>query len=162
VAKAADSLARSQRHGEPWSLVAFDLDGFKSINDTHGHATGDLILHKFGEVSRSYLRANDLIGRLGGEEFAAALPGTSPSAAYVIADRIRGAFAEACLSTDGHAVNATVSAGIGTARGDSTLESILRAADDELYRAKKTGRNRVERADSGGSDRDRSTVIRVA
>ena len=162
MAKAGDLLAASQRRGGPWSLVAFDLDGFKSINDTHGHATGDLILQIFGEVSRSVLRASDLIGRLGGEEFAAVLPGTSPSAAYVIADRIRVAFAEACRHIDGNAVTATVSAGVATAHADSTVDTILRAADDELYRAKKTGRNRVERGGGDTSGRDRSTVIRVA
>ncbi len=162
MGRTAESLAQSRKRGEPWSLIAFDLDGFKSINDTHGHAAGDLILRRFGEVSRGFLRSNDLMGRLGGEEFAAALPATSPSAAYVIADRIRIAFAAACLSADGRPVKATVSAGIASALPQSTVESILRAADDELYRAKRAGRNRVARADGSGSTDDRSSVIRVA
>jgi diguanylate cyclase (GGDEF)-like protein len=160
--RAGDTLAKCQATEAPWSLIAFDLDGFKSINDTHGHATGDLVLRKFGEVSHSLLRAHDLIGRIGGEEFAAALPGSSPSAAYAIAERIRVAFADACRTVEGRAVNATVSAGIATAHPGSTFDSILRAADLELYRAKMSGRNRIERSERRSADGDRSTVIRVA
>lgn len=103
-----------------------------------------------------------MIGRIGGEEFAAALPGSSSSAAYAIAERIRVAFADACRTVEGRAVNATVSAGIATAHPGSTFDSILRAADLELYRAKMSGRNRIERSERRSADGDRSTVIRVA
>jgi diguanylate cyclase (GGDEF)-like protein len=159
---AANSLAASLKKDAPLSLVIFDLDHFKSVNDTHGHATGDLVLRRFGEVARGLLRAHDVIGRIGGEEFAVILPDSSLGAAYVIADRIRVAFAENCRTVGGLAVNATVSAGVATAHPGSTLDSLLQAADEGLYRAKTRGRNRIERAGRQGSDDDPSTVIRVA
>jgi diguanylate cyclase (GGDEF)-like protein len=137
-------LEESLRAETALSLIVFDLDSFKAINDTYGHALGDKALKEFGLVTRRVLRSSDLIGRLGGEEFAVALPGSSVGAAYVVAERIRVAFAEACRAIGGHTINATVSAGVTTAHPRSTLDALIAAADSALYQAKAEGRNRVE------------------
>jgi diguanylate cyclase (GGDEF)-like protein len=147
MARAAELLHETLVADAPLSLIVFDLDKFKAINDTFGHAVGDAVLEQFGGVARRVLRAEDLIGRLGGEEFAVVLPATSFGAATTIADRVRTTFAEACNSLDGNAVNATLSGGVAMAHADSTLDSIMLAADGGLYRAKSLGRNRIERAD---------------
>ena len=126
------------------AIILFDLDGFKAINDTYGHGPGDEVLRLFGEAALKTLRGSDLIGRLGGEEFGALLPGASLGAAYVAAERIRAAFTAACEKMDKRAIPATVSAGIAQAQPNSTLDSLMQAADLALYRAKMQGRNRVE------------------
>jgi diguanylate cyclase (GGDEF)-like protein len=153
------SLAECQREDAPLSLVFFDLDHFKSVNDNYGHGVGDHVLQLFADVAKRHLRQDDLIGRIGGEEFAVVLPRTSPGAAYVIADRIRVAFNERCRSPDPVAVNATVSAGIAAAHAWSTFDSLMQAGDEALYRAKARGRNRVEHP---ASSEPPPNVIRVA
>jgi diguanylate cyclase (GGDEF)-like protein len=140
-------LHESLQRDTALSLVIFDLDNFKSINDTYGHAVGDQALREFGAATRNVLRVTDVIGRLGGEEFAVVLPGSSVGAAYVVAERIRIAYAEACRSLDGRVINTSASAGVTTAHPRSTLDSLIAAADHALYRAKAEGRNRVEMAD---------------
>jgi len=145
MADAANSLEKCLRARQPWSLVAFDLDHFKSVNDSHGHAVGDQVLRRFGEIVRGVLRERDLIGRIGGEEFAAVFPDTSPGVALAIGDRIRMAFAMACRYVGDRAVNATVSAGLASAEPGETVDDVLKAADEALYRAKSRGRNRIER-----------------
>jgi diguanylate cyclase (GGDEF)-like protein len=137
-------LADAQRDDAAFALVLFDLDGFKAINDTYGHGPGDEVLRMFGEAAARTLRRSDLVGRLGGEEFGALLPGASIGAAYVSAERIRVAFANACRKIGDSAINATVSAGIAQAHSNSTLDSLIQAADLALYRAKVQGRDRVE------------------
>jgi len=156
---ALQSLTDCQREDASLSLVFFDLDHFKSVNDSNGHAVGDYVLRRFAEVARRYLRPDDVIGRLGGEEFAVILPRTSPGAAYVIADRIRVAFSESCRSLDALSLNVTVSAGIAAAHAWSSFDSMMQAGDEALYRAKTRGRNRVEHA--ARVDRP-PNVIRVA
>jgi diguanylate cyclase (GGDEF)-like protein len=140
----------------------FDLDHFKRVNDTFGHAMGDRTLALFGEVARNALRAGDVIGRVGGEEFAIVLPGSSPGAAFVIADRIRIAFQEQGRTIEGEAVNATVSGGVSTAHPGSSLETLMRESDEMLYRAKTRGRNRIERMAGPPPSDDTARVIRVA
>jgi diguanylate cyclase (GGDEF)-like protein len=158
----ADRLfRRASESAAPLSLIAFDLDHFKSINDNHGHAVGDQVLKSFAECAAAVLRPGDLFGRIGGEEFAALLPGASPEAAYVIADRVRHAFAAAPRRFGDHGVGATVSAGVATTTGGDSLEALLEAADRALYRAKDRGRNRVERRDAARAE-PASNVIRVA
>src|SRR5262249_48473753 len=129
------------------SMIMFDLDRFKSINDGLGHATGDAVLKRFADVAKSSLRSSDIIGRPGGEEFAVLLPGSNKAAALVVAERIRIAFAEASRTVDERVINATVSAGVTTASPSSTVDSLMASADEALYRAKAEGRNRVETAD---------------
>jgi diguanylate cyclase (GGDEF)-like protein len=122
-----------------------DLDHFKSINDRFGHALGDRVLEIFTESAQKSVRATDLVGRLGGEEFAAILVDTSKEKALAVAERIRENFAKAALEVDSRPVGATVS--IGLALCTETvfdLTELLAQADHALYVAKERGRNRVE------------------
>lgn len=146
MAGAERALARCRHDGLPVSVIMFDLDTFKSINDNHGHAIGDAVIQKFSEVANAAIRNNDVFGRIGGEEFAVLLSQSSIEAAAVCADRIRVAFAECCHSVREHQVNATVSGGV-SASGDAeaTLSALLEEADEALYRAKAAGRNRIRR-----------------
>jgi diguanylate cyclase (GGDEF)-like protein len=138
------ALKSASRNGQALSLIMFDLDRFKTINDSFGHGTGDAVLRCFADVARASLRACDVIGRPGGEEFAVLLPGSNRAAALIVAERIRVAFAEACRSVDARTITATVSAGVTTAGPKSTVDTLMGAADEALYRAKSDGRNRVE------------------
>jgi diguanylate cyclase (GGDEF)-like protein len=144
IETAEELLKSTGRDGRALSLIMFDLDRFKSINDGFGHGAGDTVLRCFADVARNSLRASDVIGRPGGEEFAVLLPGSNRAAALIAAERIRIAFAEACRSVDERAIAATVSAGVTSAQPKSTLDSLMAAADEALYRAKSKGRNRVE------------------
>jgi diguanylate cyclase (GGDEF)-like protein len=145
--KGETMLASALKDDAAFAIILFDLDGFKSINDTYGHGPGDEVLRLFGEAALKTLRGSDLVGRLGGEEFGALLPGASIGAAYVAAERIRLAFTAACKKMDGIAIPVTVSAGIAHAHPSSSLDSLIQAADLALYRAKVQGRDRVEVAD---------------
>ncbi|HVY20246.1 MAG TPA: GGDEF domain-containing protein [Bauldia sp.] len=146
------------------AIILFDLDAFKKINDTFGHGPGDEVLKRFGAAALKTLRSSDLIGRLGGEEFGAVLPGASVGAAYVAAERIRVAFSDACASLNDGMIKATVSAGIAQAQAGSTLDSLVQAADLALYRAKLQGRNRVEVAEKNDppAEDPASAALKVA
>ena len=149
--------------GAPVSVMMFDLDRFKSINDTHGHAVGDAVIRKFCEVTAAGLRPTDAFGRIGGEEFAVALAGSSIEVALVRAERIRMAFADNCKQVSGRQVNATVSCGVSISEhGGETLAMLLEQSDIALYCAKGEGRNRVRRANHSPPRGDPPTVIRVA
>jgi diguanylate cyclase (GGDEF)-like protein len=149
MAGAERVLARCRHDGLPVSVIMFDLDIFKSINDNHGHAIGDAVIQKFSEVASTTIRNNDVFGRIGGEEFAVLLSRSSIEAATVRADRIRLAFAESCRSIREHQVNATVSGGVSASgNAETTLSALLEQADEALYRAKAAGRNRIRRAGS--------------
>ena len=138
-------LQRARNDATSFSLILFDLDEFKSINDTFGHDVGDAVIRSFAEIARTMLRPTDLFGRYGGEEFVVALPKATIEAAYVIAERIRHAYAEAGIVAAGRPVPTTVSGGVATATGDTGIDLIVRTADRALYRAKRLGRNRIER-----------------
>jgi diguanylate cyclase (GGDEF)-like protein len=141
----------------------FDLDHFKDVNDTLGHPIGDAVIRKFCEVAAIVLRPNDVFGRIGGEEFAVVLPGSSIEAACARAERIRESFAEKCLFVGDHQVNTTVSGGVSmSVNGEQPLSALLKYADVALYRAKAEGRNRVRRADQPKIEGGLSNVIRVA
>ena len=144
----ADAGALAKRYSgnpKPSSMLLIDLDNFKSINDTFGHALGDRVLEIFTASTREALRGSDLFGRLGGEEFAALLYDTNSETALVVAERIRESFAAATSEVDGNVVGATVSIGIAHCEG-AVLEvpELLAQADRALYFAKERGRNRVE------------------
>jgi diguanylate cyclase (GGDEF)-like protein len=139
---AAQILASGRDTGMSVSVILFDLDRFKAINDTYGHGPGDEVLRTFGQTSRRMLRSTDLIGRIGGEEFAVMLPGAGMEAAYLVAERTRVAFTSACAGIGDF--TATLSAGVARADADSSVDALLKAADEALYRAKFNGRNRVE------------------
>lgn len=155
-------FARCRKDATPFSLIMFDLDHFKIINDRHGHRAGDDILRAFVETVHGLLRPTDLFGRYGGEEFTVVLPGATLETAQVIAERVRHAFAEHHRFLDGQPLNATVSAGIAEAGATMSLEDTIDAADRAMYRAKDLGRNRVERAGRQLSENGGSIVIRVA
>ena len=127
----------------PVSLLMFDLDHFKSINDRFGHAAGDEVLRVFAQVARNSMRANDIIGRLGGEEFAAIVPGDIDIAVR-IAERVRAGFESAGAVVNTAALGATVSIGAVMAH-EAVMDvgTLLVRADTALYRAKNDGRNRV-------------------
>lgn len=163
MSAAEKALARCRHDGVPVSVVMFDLDLFKAINDNHGHAVGDAVIQKFSEVAGAVIRHHDVFGRIGGEEFALVLPRSSVEPAYVRADRIRLAFAESCRSINEHQVNASVSGGVSaSADAETTLSVLLEQADEALYRAKAAGRNRVRRANQPAQDGAAAGIIRVA
>ncbi len=143
---AAVMMERSRGSMGPVSVLSFDLDHFKSINDRWGHAAGDAVLQLFATVVRKTMRADDIIGRLGGEEFVAILPSTLTDAAAV-AERVRAAFAAAGGVLDGRQIAATVSAGVACGSPFTAVEALIARADAALYRAKMQGRDRVETAD---------------
>ena len=134
-----------ERHRDPISLLAFDLDHFKAINDRHGHPTGDKVLQLFAETAREEAGPDALIVRLGGEEFAALLPRCDHLQALSRGSAIASRFAKAAARAEGLKIQATVS--IGLAAPDChDLAGMLASADSALYRAKALGRNRVETA----------------
>jgi diguanylate cyclase (GGDEF)-like protein len=139
-------MAQRARRGQPVSVIAFDLDHFKSINDRFGHAVGDDALKIFARTASGSMRATDMIGRLGGEEFAAIIPG-GISDAHIVAERVRAAFQNTGVVISGHAMNATVSIGIAEAIPPVALDTLMERADGALYRAKSGGRNRVVAAE---------------
>ena len=160
---AARCLDRCRREQAPISVMMFDLDRFKKVNDTHGHAIGDGVIRMFCETAAAAIRPGDIFGRIGGEEFAAVLPCCDIEAAYVRAERVRAAFAAACRMVDDRQVNATVSCGVATsAEAALALDAMLKAADAALYDAKFEGRNRVKRAGTEAAQNSSATVIRVA
>jgi len=143
-------IAMGQRIGvmpRPIAILLIDLDRFKLINDTHGHAIGDRVLQIFAAVARREIRKDDLIGRLGGEEFAVALYGVDAQSAMHVAETIRAAFAGMAKTVDGHDVHATCSVGVSVSEdGQFDLPVLLEQADHALYTAKERGRNRCELA----------------
>ena len=124
-----------------------DVDHFKQVNDQHGHGTGDRLLVSIAQTMARARRSDDVLGRMGGEEFAAVLPGVSPTQAQAIAERVRSAVERQALdATQGGPQRATVSIGLvhsATLGADADMDTLLLAADTALYRAKAEGRNRV-------------------
>ncbi len=143
-----DASQLAKRHSgnpRPTAVMLVDLDHFKSINDRFGHALGDRVLEIFSEAARKSVRSSDLLGRLGGEEFAAVLYDTSREKAVAVAERIREGFANAAKEVNGRPVGATVSVGLAYCQ-EAVLDmaEMLAQSDQALYFAKEHGRNRVE------------------
>jgi diguanylate cyclase (GGDEF)-like protein/PAS domain S-box-containing protein len=142
----ASELERADRFGHPASLVMFDVDHFKKVNDTRGHDAGDAVLVALARTAGDSLRAVDILGRIGGEEFAVVLPETGLDAAADVAERLRAAVAGMELSPGGAPLPVTISLGAVQSQGPAEgLDGLLKRADAALYRAKAAGRNRVER-----------------
>jgi diguanylate cyclase (GGDEF)-like protein/PAS domain S-box-containing protein len=138
-------LARQRRHGGQVSLLMTDLDFFKHINDEYGHATGDAVLSHFVHVVRQTMRRSDIIGRMGGEEFAILLPGDGTSGARELAERLRRTFESNPAKVDNMEITCTVSIGISDlCTEDINADAPLRRADEALYVAKAAGRNCIE------------------
>jgi len=137
-------FARARRLKLPLSLLMMDLDHFKKINDKYGHHMGDLALQRFGEVVLVQKRAQDIFGRLGGEEFGLLLKGTNLKNARLVADRIQKAWANTIISEDEKTVRSTVSIGVvEMSAADRRFDGLLRRGDAIMYKAKRSGRNRV-------------------
>jgi len=139
-------LARSERESRPLGVVIVDLDHFKQINDTYGHLAGDAVLREAARRMQNGIRQYDSIGRYGGEEFLILLPGCGEAEIFAQADRLRKQLAQAEMSVNDCSVRVTASFGVTTALPGErcTEESLIRKADEALYVAKKSGRNRVE------------------
>ena len=137
-------VQRASMERRPITLLLFDLDRFKGINDAHGHAAGDAVLVGFCDIAAAQLRPTDLFARLGGEEFACLLPDTTSANAVAVGERVRQAFAAAVHNSGEKSFVATVSVGVATAAAEwCDLPSLLVSADRALYRAKATGRDRI-------------------
>ncbi|QRI66905.1 GGDEF domain-containing protein [Bradyrhizobium sp. PSBB068] len=139
-------IEREATAGRPVTVMIFDLDHFKSINDRFGHPAGDEILKLFSAVVINNLRISDLSGRIGGEEFAALLP-CSLEEGVLVAERVREAFENSNITCEEGAVDTTVSIGVAGGPAGTELEVLLASADTALYQAKRGGRNRVEAAE---------------
>jgi diguanylate cyclase (GGDEF)-like protein len=139
-------IEREANAGRPVTVLIFDIDHFKSINDRFGHPAGDEILKLFSTVVINSLRITDISGRIGGEEFAALLP-CSLEDGVLAAERVRETFAASGIAVDEGPVDTTVSIGVAGGPAGTELEVLLAAADTALYQAKRGGRNRVEAAE---------------
>jgi len=141
---ASRELARARRVNRPFSIIIFDLDHFKNINDTYGHLIGDDILKEIAQKVISQLRTLDIYARYGGEEFIICLPETMPNDAVIVAERIRNIVEECKFKENDHLITVTISLGIASLTDtEEELEMIIKHADEALYHAKQSGRNRA-------------------
>ncbi len=145
-ALAQSELARQHRNGSEACLVLVDIDHFKRINDSFGHAAGDQVLVRVAQALRQGLRQGDVLARWGGEEFLALLPATAPAAAAALAERLRQAVAALPVMLDGQTLSITVSLGVAPVGADADLQPATAQADRALYASKRAGRNRVSLA----------------
>lgn len=137
-------LARAARTGRPLSLVMFDIDHFKVINDTHGHLTGDAILKDLCARVMKSVRKDELLARYGGEEFVVVLPEATREGALEFAERVRRIVEIEPFLFEGDSIQVTISLGVATTRGENlSPTAFIKEADENLYRAKRGGRNRV-------------------
>jgi diguanylate cyclase len=135
-------MVRAERFQQPLSLLLWDIDHFKEINDRFGHSAGDKVLVTIAQELDKSIRQTDFVARLGGEEFAMILCGAAGDAAQRIADQIRKRISCCGFNSKGRPVQVTLSCGMSQARDGDTLESLFERADKALYEAKKTGRDR--------------------
>lgn len=141
----AAELARFRRHGRPYSLVMLDVDNFKSVNDTYGHAVGDEVLAKVASIVKLCVRTVDVAARYGGEEFVLVLVETEFEAARAVAERIRTEVQRARFTTGAAPLSVTLSAGVAQVHAsEDSATAPLQRADEALYRAKREGRNQVQ------------------
>jgi len=141
---AETEFKRFKRYQRPMSVMIIDADYFKRINDAHGHHAGDLALRSLSLVAMDNKRAQDVFGRLGGEEFGLLLPETTLQQALVVGERIQTIWEQTPVNLDGELIHSTVSIGVAEASADDiSFDDLLRRADKMLYKAKETGRNKV-------------------
>ncbi len=144
--KLAPWMALSRRPGVPTSLVLFDLDQFKRVNDSYGHPAGDAVVREVVDVCKKLLRDSDQLGRLVGVEFALLLPRTGPAEALLVAERMRAAIAGGAIKTERAMITLTASFGVTVIRPDDNTVSLFKRADEALQLAKQRGRNIVVEA----------------
>lgn len=143
---AQQSISSCQRQGKAMSVIVFDIDHFKRINDTYGHAVGDEVIKRVADIGRKALRKGDMIGRIGGEEFLSILPFTEPLPAKDVAERIRREISLCDFTDLGPNLTVTVSAGVScysATDSQGNIESLIQQADEALYSVKQNGRNGV-------------------
>lgn len=140
---AAREITRCQRRERPMAVIAMDLDNFKRVNDTFGHGGGDVALCAFVELIKEQLRPEDMIARMGGEEFVVILPGMDAIDAAQIANDLRSNLEQMRVHYDGRMIQTTISAGVAELKSGDSLAEMLKRADAALYRAKSEGRNCV-------------------
>jgi diguanylate cyclase (GGDEF)-like protein len=142
----------SQRSNQPFAVLFIDLDHFKSINDTYGHAVGDDVLRTVAQTLQTTVRRSDIVGRIGGEEFSVFLPNTQLQGAQQLAETLRVAIESIHIEVDGVRLKITASIGVAAKRFDQeTMQAIQQHADQAMYEAKRGGRNRVSTFGSGSS-----------
>lgn len=153
VDEAARDCAQARRYKKDLSCLLLDADRFKAINDTHGHAAGDIVLQRLVSICKAGIREADYVGRLGGEEFAIMLPETSNKAAFDLAERLRKTTAATKITASGHEISITISIGVASCSATvSTIEHLLQNADAAMYDAKSGGRNRTVSFDDVEND----------
>jgi diguanylate cyclase (GGDEF)-like protein/PAS domain S-box-containing protein len=140
-------FAHAVQCGSPLAFILLDLDDFKQINDTHGHQIGDQVLQRIAQCGANALRHGDLFGRIGGEEFAALLPGCPLELARQIAERLQREVQRLSFQVAGRRFGVTVSQGLAGLKGDGSLNDLYARADAAMYQAKRGGKNQIVRAE---------------
>jgi len=143
VGELAAEIQRSRRYEGPFSVILFDIDDFKVVNDRYGHLTGDHVLREVTRITKDNLRAIDKVGRYGGEEFLIILPETDIQNAVLVAERLRAAIDKAAFELDGNRIHVTMSAGVAFYVNGREEKDLVKEADDNLYTAKNQGKNRI-------------------
>jgi diguanylate cyclase len=139
--RAAEEISRWKRFSNHLSLVVWDIDFFKKVNDTYGHKAGDKVLKTVAQLLNQRIRETDFLARYGGEEFVMLLPGTQQDECLQLVNELRQQVAECGFHYQGEAVTITVSCGISSFRDGDSLDSVFDRADRALYKAKENGRN---------------------
>ncbi len=137
-------VAKAERYGTDISVIMFDIDYFKKINDTYGHKTGDEVLHSFSKIIKATIRNSDYLARYGGEEFVLVLPETKLDKALELAERLRKITENLEFKFDEKIIKVTTSAGVASYKKGQHKEGLIQKADELLYEAKKQGRNRIK------------------
>jgi diguanylate cyclase (GGDEF)-like protein len=143
TSKLTDEVARSTRYGSNLSIMLFDLDNFKDVNDTYGHLAGDSILKEVARILKGSLRSLDSVGRYGGEEFLVLLPETDGDSAKVIGERLRRRIEEIDFMYDDNRIKLTICGGLAVHREGMDEKALIKIADENLYKAKREGKNMV-------------------
>ncbi|WP_078119998.1 GGDEF domain-containing protein [Thiosocius teredinicola] len=146
--------AKAEANGQSLSLMIIDVDHFKRVNDRYGHQAGDIVLQHVATTIKQRLRANDIVGRIGGEEFLAVLPDTPNEGALRVAEELRRTLESAPVTVDGQEISVTISVGLyssGRLISSQTPDAMIATADEALYRAKSNGRNRIETVEAPAS-----------
>ena len=140
--KASNELERAKRYDESFAVVMMDLDHFKNVNDTYGHAAGDYVISEFGKIMKRIFRNTDYMGRMGGEEFSVLMVRASKEEAFNKAEQFRKYLEEHSIEFQNQKISLTVSIGVTIAcQGLCTIDEVLRQADKALYKSKARGRN---------------------
>jgi two-component system cell cycle response regulator len=157
LTRLAGLISGARRHGRPLSVAMIDIDHFKRLNDAHGHDAGDAALVATTTALRDRLRAEDELGRLGGEEFLALLPDAPAEAAAIVAESLRASVDVVRTRMDGLELAVTVSVGCATWNGEEDADALVKRADNALYAAKNAGRNEVRGAEDVSASLPRRT-----